>query len=251
MIIRYILASSIPVVFVAALSSPVALATDSESARQEVAQALQRTPNVENGKRAYKVCAVCHLPEGWGGEDGYYPQIAGQIHQVTIKQLADIRARNRDTPTMFPFATLYILSVQDIADVAAYLEQLPMSPHNGLGPGTDLEHGKRLYKKYCAECHGEKGEGYAKEKMPLIQGQHYRYLVRQFEWIGDGKRRNADQEMVEQIQGFSKRDVSAIMDYVSRLRPPLQKLASPGWRNPDFPKFVRDPGFSMGRVSQM
>ena len=251
MAIRYILACSIPVVFFATLSSTVVSAADSEAARQEVERALHLTPNVENGKRAYKVCAVCHQPEGWGGAEGYYPQIAGQIRQVTIKQLADIRARNRDTPTMFPFTTLDNLSVQDIADVAAYLEQLPMSPHNGLGPGTDLEHGERLYGRYCVECHGENGEGYANEKMPLIQGQHYRYLVRQFEWIGDGKRRNADQEMAEQIQGFSKRDVSAIMDYVSRLRPPRQKLASPGWRNPDFPKFVRDPGFSMGRVSQM
>ena len=251
MVIRHILASSIPMVFAAAFSSTAALATDSRAAKQEVEQALHLTPNIENGKRAYKVCAVCHQPEGWGLDNGYYPQIAGQIRQVTIKQMADIRARNRDTPTMLPFATLQNLSVQDIADVAAYLEQLPMSPHNGLGPGTDLQHGKKLYKKYCVECHGEKGEGVANEKMPLIQGQHYRYLVRQFEWIRDGKRRNGDQEMAEQIQGFSTRDISAIMDYVSRLRPPPEKLAEPGWWNPDFPNFVRDPAFSIERVSQM
>ncbi len=251
MIIRYIFASSIGIVFLTALSNAVALADDNKLASQEIERALHLTPNLENGKRAYTICAVCHQPEGWGDVDGYYPQIAGQIRQVTIKQLADIRARNRDTPTMFPFATQYTLGVQDVADVAAYIEQLPMSPQNGLGPGTDLEHGKRLYAKYCVECHGENGEGYADEKMPLIQGQHYRYLVRQFEWIADGKRRNADQEMAEQIQGFSKRDVSAIMDYVSRLRPPPHRLASPGWRNPDFPKFARDPQFSMSRLSQM
>jgi len=33
--------------------------------------------------------------------------------------------------------------------------------------------------------------------MPLIQGQHYNYQVRQFEWIRTGKRRNADEEMME------------------------------------------------------
>jgi hypothetical protein len=31
------------------------------------------------------------------------------------------------------------------------------------------------------------------------------------------------------------------LDYVSRLRPPADKLAEPGWTNPDFPKFARQP----------
>ncbi len=254
MFLRCVLVSSISVVLAVVFFNNDAVADDNQAAKLEVERALHLTPNLENGKRAYKVCAVCHLPEGWGHVDGYYPQIAGQIRQVTIKQMADIRARNRDTPTMLPFATLDNLSIQDIADVAAYLEQLPMSPDNGLGPGTDLEHGKRLHDRYCVDCHGQNGEGIAEDKMPLIQGQHYRYLVRQFEWISEGKRRNGDREMAEQIQGFSKRDISAIMDYVSRLRPPPEKVASPGWRNPDFPDFVRDPSFTLGvggQISQM
>jgi len=89
------------------------------------------------------------------------------------------------------------------------------------------------------DCHAGKGEGIEKDYMPLIQGQHYNYLVRQFEWIRTGKRRNADEEMVEQIQGFTNRDISAIMDYTSRLKPLAGRRAAPGWRNPDFPDFVR------------
>ena len=34
-------------------------------------------------------------------------------------------------------------------------------------------------------------------------------------------------------------EVSAVMDYVSRLRPPKEKLAQIGWENPDFPSFSR------------
>jgi cytochrome c553 len=71
--------------------------------------------------------------------------------------------------------------------------------------------------------------------MPRIQAQHYAYLVRQFELIRDGKRRNADPEMTEQIRRFSDRDVRAVMDYVSRREPPEVFQAPPGWRNPDFP----------------
>ncbi len=36
------------------------------------------------------------------------------------------------------------------------------------------------------------------------------------------------------IQDFDERDVRAVMDYVSRLEPPAELQAPPGWRNPDF-----------------
>ena len=215
-------------------------ANEDDAARQ-VEQGLSLTPNLENGRRVYLMCAVCHLPEGWGSEDGYYPQIAGQHASVTIKQLADIRARNRDVPTMLPFTMVQNLTVQDMTDVAAYIQQLPMAPYNDVGPGVHLAHGKRLYEEHCADCHGYQGEGNAAKNMPLIQGQHYSYLVRQYRWIKYGKRRNADAEMTEQAQTFTGRDISAVMDYTSRLRPPAEKTAQPGWQNGDFSNFVRTP----------
>ncbi|RRS31692.1 MAG: hypothetical protein OI74_13495 [Gammaproteobacteria bacterium (ex Lamellibrachia satsuma)] len=208
-------------------------------AMRQIEEAIHLTPDIDNGREVYRICAVCHMPEGLGTEDGYYPQIAGQHSTVIIKQLADILARNRDTPTMFPFTILENLQPQEFANVAAYLAGLPMTRDNGLGPGTDLEHGKRLYEENCIDCHGENGEGTNNDYMPLIQGQHYNYLVRQFEWIRTGKRRNADEKMVEQIQGFTDRNISAIMDYTSRLKPTSGRLAAPGWRNPDFPDFFR------------
>jgi len=208
-------------------------------AMKQVEDAIHLTPDIDNGREVYRLCAVCHMPEGWGTEDGYYPQVAGQHSTVIIKQLADILVRNRDTPTMFPFTLLENLQPQEFADVAAYLARLPMTHDNGLGLGTDLDHGKRLYEENCVDCHGRNGEGIEKEYMPLIQGQHYNYLVRQFEWIREGKRRNADDEMVEQIQGFTDRDISAIMDYTSRLKPLAGRRAAPDWQTPDLPDFVR------------
>ena len=223
------------------LASGIASASqESLRAAAEVEAALPLTPDLENGKKAFQTCSVCHLPEGWGSIDGRYPQVAGQLQSVIIKQLADIRARNRDNPTMRPFASPQLLGgVQAIADVAAYISALPMNPQNGVGPGTDLEHGEKLYKDNCVDCHGENGEGDEKEHIPLLQGQHYYYLTRQFEWIRTNRRRNADSKMVKQIQRFTPRDVSAVMDYTSRLRPPAEKLAEPNWRNPDFPNYAR------------
>jgi cytochrome c553 len=219
---------------------------EADAAAAELEKALHLTPNPERGREVYRMCAVCHQPEGWGTPDGDYPQLSGQLYPVIIKQMADVRARNRDTPTMFPFTRLDFLTLQQVADVAGYLSQLPMNPSNAVGPGTDLGKGKQLYGQYCADCHGEQGEGTAGKHIPLIQGQHYPYLVRQFEWIAQGKRRNADPEMVKQIKGFSPEDISAVMDYTSRLSPPGDKLAKPGWQNPDYAEFVRTPAKEVG-----
>ena len=198
-------------------------------------EALHLTPNHENGIEVYEVCSACHQLNGWGLDDGTFPQIAGQHYTVIIKQLADIRALNRDNPTMYPFALpSEIGGSQSIADVAEYISKLPMNPNNGVGAGDDLEHGAQLYKDNCVRCHGENGEGDNEKFYPRIHGQHYNYLVRQYQWIKDGKRRNANPDMVQQIQTFTERDTLAVLDYVSRLKPPAEMVADPDWVNPDF-----------------
>jgi cytochrome c553 len=123
---------------------------------------------------------------------------------------------------------------QAVADVAGYIDTLEISVDNGKGPGRDLELGERLYRENCTRCHGTTGEGHADNYVPRIQAQHYKYLVRQFQSIKDGKRRNANAEMVDQIQGFEEREFQAVLDYVSRLEPPAELQAPPGWHNPDF-----------------
>lgn len=198
-------------------------------------EALTLKANVEKGKEVYEVCLACHLPEGSGSKDGTFPQIAGQHRKVIIKQLADIRALNRDNPTMYPFALpKEIGGVQALADVSEYIAKLPMTPDNGVGSGKNVALGEKLYKDNCVRCHGERGEGNEEKWFPLIQGQHFEYLIRQFREIKNGKRRNSNPEMVDQIKGFSDTDVEAVMDYVSRLKPPKERLAAPGWKNPDF-----------------
>jgi hypothetical protein len=45
--------------------------------------------------------------------------------------------------------------------------------------------------------------------------------------------------MVAQIRSFDDRQTRAVLDYVSRLEPPEEFRAPPGWRNPDFAQTPR------------
>lgn len=204
-------------------------------ANREYEQALALTPNVANGLAIYRECAACHEPEGWGRTTGSVPQIAGQHRNVVIKQLADFRAGNRDSALMIPYASAESIGgAQAVADVAAYISTLEISVANGQGSGSDLELGKGLYQEHCAECHAGSGEGSNDGLAPRIQAQHYKYLLRQFQWIRDGKRRNANSEMAAQIQQFDDREMKAILDYTSRLLPAEELRAPADWKNPDF-----------------
>ncbi|MFC1630809.1 c-type cytochrome [Pseudomonadota bacterium] len=229
---------SIAAMFLGLAFSTASMAWLEKGGERDVALGL--TPDLENGVDVYEVCAACHLTEGWGTKEGTFPQLAGQLKGVLIKQLADIREGNRDNPTMYPFALPESIGdVQSLADVVAYIEKLPMNPDNGKGEWeagtTEFAQGKKLYQDNCVKCHGEQGEGNLKEFFPLIQGQHYNYMLRQFEWIRDGKRRNANPDMVEQIKAFKDKDMQMVINYVSRIPVPKEKLApSKDWLNPDF-----------------
>lgn len=204
-------------------------------ANREYEKALALKPEVANGLAIYRECAACHEPEGWGHTTGSVPQIAGQHINVVIKQLADFRAGNRDSALMIPYASVESIGgAQALADVAAYISTLEISVTNGQGSGSDLELGEGLYQEHCADCHGSSGEGSNDGLVPRIQAQHYKYLLRQFQSIRDGKRRNANAEMVALIQRFDDREMEAVLDYSSRLLPAKELRAPADWKNPDF-----------------
>ena len=58
--------------------------------------------------------------------------------------------------------------------------------------------------------------------------------MRQFQWLRDGKRRNASKEMTALSSKLSDEEMIADLDYVSRLLPPAELHAPENWENPDF-----------------
>jgi cytochrome c553 len=193
----------------------------------EKVEALGLKGDPERGEEAYEVCGACHLPSGSGRPDGTFPQLAGQHSTVLIKQIADIRAGRRDNPIMYPFAVT-LVDPQELADVAAYLQTLPIPPGNGKGPGTDLEKGKGLYARDCVQCHGDQGQGNEAKFYPVLAGQHYEYMLRQIRDIAALRRRNANPDMVKIVKGYQDAELQAVVDYMSRLHWPDRAAKSGG-----------------------
>jgi len=69
------------------------------------------------------------------------------------------------------------------------------------------------------------GEGERDKFYPVLAGQHYKYMLRQATEIRDGKRRNANPDMVKVIKTYSDKEIDAIVDYMSRLEMPTHDAA--------------------------
>lgn len=200
---------------------------------------LEFTPDVDNGRRSFEICARCHLPEAWGNDDGTYPQIAGQHVNVLMKQLLDIRSGRRDNPSMQPFVQERTIGgYQNLSDVVAYISTLPMNPAHNRGPwpadSVEYEYGKKLYGQHCSSCHGQSGEGNNELSYPRLQGQHYNYMKRQAR-LARERLRLVEPVMAGLVTTLPEPDFDRILNYVSHLPVPLSDLApDAAWRNPDF-----------------
>ncbi len=224
--------SSLIALSVACLSAVSALAAESGAAPQapaspakialtanpdaEIARLIKYKADVVKGQEAYKVCRGCHKADASGKPEAGYPQLAGQHNSVLIKQMVDVRAGRRASPKMHPFIEGDVVATEEVADIAAYLNSLPI-PANVQGEGEMLEHGEKLYKRQCASCHGKNGEGDAKKFIPRVAGQHYLYLYRQTLESRDHGRNNSNARMVKLLQPYSEADIHAVSDYMSRL----------------------------------
>lgn len=200
---------------------PAALAQGSSwnelSDEQKAALAVKGDP--ARGEALFEPCVGCHRKDGSGRTSGAYPRLSGQHSTVLVKQVLDIRSGRRSNPRMEPFITDHGLTPYEVADLAAFLQALPVAATNGKGPGTALAHGRQLYERDCADCHGAKGEGQAQRFYPSVAAQHYRYLLREAQMIRDGDRRNGNPDMIRVIKGYAQADLEAVADYMSQLPP--------------------------------
>jgi cytochrome c553 len=186
----------------------------------ELAEALKAKGDPARGEVAFVACQGCHRKDASGRTSGAYPRLSGQHATVLMKQISDIRSGRRNNPKMEPYVEDHLAAPEDIADIAVYLETLPISTENGKGPGANLAAGKAIYDRDCVECHGKNGEGDAPKFFPMVAAQHYRYLLRELRFIRDGDRGNSNPDMVKVIKSYRDAQLEALADYMAQMPPP-------------------------------
>jgi cytochrome c553 len=186
----------------------------------ELSEALARKPDLEHGGSLYLTCAACHQPDGAGTADGDIPIIAGQHHGYIIAQLVEFRRTERVELRMNTFADRHHLeSSQDLADVAAYISSMPVQRTNKVGTGQFTGLGAQIYSRACVSCHGTNAEGNGQLRYPRLAGQHYGYLVKQFDTMTRGTRFNPSWDHSELLKSLTEQQIAGVADYVARLRP--------------------------------
>jgi cytochrome c553 len=176
--------------------------------------------DVQRGKDAYAECQTCHRTDASGRVAFNIPRLSGQHASVIIKQLMDIRSGLRVNEDMREYMHDSDLTLQDFADMAAYLQSLPVAGRIGQGPPELVPRGQALYASDCAGCHGEHGEGRAELFFPMLASQHYGYLLRELELIVNGQRGNSNPAMPPILKNYSTDDKQALAAYLAQLPAP-------------------------------
>jgi len=216
---RYVLSGALSGIAML-LALPVLAQTPVVALAASVQDVVALAGDPARGKAAFDDCAGCHRKDASGRATGAIPRLSGQHASVIIKQVLDIRSGQRINPPMKPFVEEAELSVQGLADIAVYLQSLPVAGRLGQGPGDALARGQALYAKDCAACHGAQGQGLAAGFFPMVAAQHYQYLMRELGLIRDGGRGNSNPAMAALVRGYSETDLQAVADHMSRLPAP-------------------------------
>jgi len=186
----------------------------------DLAATLALPGDVTRGKDAYAECQTCHRTDASGRVGFDIPRLSGQHASVLIKQLMDIRSGLRVNQEMRDYMHDSDLTLQDFADMAAYLQSLPLVGKIGQGPSELVPRGQALYASDCAACHGEHGEGRPELFYPMLASQHYGYLVREIDLILNGERGNSNPAMPPILVNYSTDDKLAVAAYLAQLPAP-------------------------------
>jgi cytochrome c553 len=111
------------------------------------------------------------------------------------------------------------------ADLAGYLSNLPPARVPETGDGKGVELGEAIFQEQCASCHEEDARGDDDGFIPSLRDQHYSYLIRAMRGIGASHRLNVDSDLVRFLDSFDTEEITAVADYLSRMRGPTRDRA--------------------------
>ena len=208
---------------VLALSASNATASD-DAVDQTTRAVVAAKADPERGHAEFeRHCARCHGRGGQGGVSRRIPVLAGQRFGYLVRQLADLSAGERDSGAMHPaVSATEMRDPQTRADVATYLSGTAVPRRTQTGDGRHLGLGEATFRIECASCHGDDARGDDDAVVPSLRNQNYASLLSQMERLTDLHRHNIDENVAQLLHSLKPDEASAVADYLSRLRAPLQ-----------------------------
>lgn len=192
--------------------------------------------NAEAGADKVAMCVGCHgITDYKTAHPQVYrvPKIAGQNAAYLIASLQGYAKRDRKHPSMEGIADT--MSAQDMADVAAYYEQLgnsgaelPEQPPQAASTVAEL-----LSKGACASCHGENFSKPIDPSYPKIAGQHADYLFVALKAYADNSNASwgrGNPIMAAQVKQFSNPELKAMSKYIASLPGEVETIEEPRFR---------------------
>jgi cytochrome c553 len=170
--------------------------------------------SISAGERKHGFCASCHGINGRSFKVNY-PILAGQPAPYIVNELLDFKQGRRNDPTMNTVVPQ--LSDEDMRDLGAFFASLdPYSSPAGSDP-IKAVHGKQLAESaQCTSCHlGSVGSGGG--GIPVIEGQHRTYLVKQLKEFRAGRRTNDGGLMQRVAHSMSDADIEDLANYFASL----------------------------------
>ncbi len=187
------------------------------------------------GEKKVSMCLGCHNIPGYQAsfpEIYKVPKIAGQSAKYIVSALTAYKKGDRRHPSMRAIATS--LSDQDMADVAAYYEQLEKSPAVPVEVGAPpAQVAKLLAQANCASCHGKNFSTPIDPGYPKLAGQYADYLyvaLKAYQTEHNPRIGRNNPIMMGMARPFTHPEIKALANYLSSLPSELKSVQLPEFR---------------------
>ncbi|MEO5882270.1 MAG: c-type cytochrome [Caldimonas sp.] len=194
-----------------------------------------RAQDAKAGEKKVAMCIGCHNIPGYQAsfpEIYKVPKIAGQNAKYLIAALNAYKKGERKHPSMRAIATT--LSDQDMADVAAYYEQLEKGgavPAGRAEAPADIA--KLLAKANCESCHGKNFSAPIDPSYPKIAGQYADYLyiaLKAYQTDGNPHIGRSNAIMMGMARPYTHAEIKSMAKYISSLPGELKSVQLPEFR---------------------
>ena len=219
--------SLIPSILAAVVLVSIAVGSNAQGAQGDVVA----------GEKKVAMCIGCHNIPGYQAsfpEIYKVPKIAGQNGAYIVAALTAYRSGERKHPSMRAIATT--LSDQDMADVAAYYEQLG----KGDGAAAPAKVGeapanvsKLLAQANCASCHGANFSAPIAPAYPKLAGQHADYLyvaLKSYQTAHNPIYGRNNQIMMGMARPYTHPELKVLAGYLSALPGELKTVSQSRFR---------------------